>query len=82
MQIDFVAEQRIRLREPGMNTTALRERAERLLALADIRINGPDPTDPVIQDERTYARAFAHGSLGFGEAYMDGWWDVRIWPAC
>ncbi|MBW8074275.1 MULTISPECIES: cyclopropane fatty acyl phospholipid synthase [Metallibacterium] len=60
-----------------MNPTALRERAERLLALADIRINGPDPTDPVIQDERTYARAFAHGSLGFGEAYMDGWWDVQ-----
>ena len=43
-----------------MNPTALRKRAERLLALADIRINGPDPTDPVIQDERTYARAFAH----------------------
>ncbi len=60
-----------------MNPTALRERAERLLALADIRINGPAPTDPVIQDERTYARAFAHGSLGFGEAYMDGWWDVQ-----
>ncbi|EQD31336.1 Cyclopropane-fatty-acyl-phospholipid synthase, partial [mine drainage metagenome] len=27
-------------------------------------------------DDRLYARTFAHGSLGFGEAYMDGWWDV------
>ncbi len=55
----------------------LRERAAQLLALADVRVGGDRPFDPQIHDDRTYARAFAHGSLGFGEAYMEGWWDVQ-----
>jgi cyclopropane-fatty-acyl-phospholipid synthase len=48
---------------------------EDLLAKADIRINGSRSWDLKINDERTYALALAQGSLGFGEAYMDGWWD-------
>jgi cyclopropane-fatty-acyl-phospholipid synthase len=28
-----------------------------------------------IHDERTFDRVFREGSLGLGEAYMDGWWD-------
>lgn len=28
-----------------------------------------------IHDQRTYARIITFASLGFGEAYMDGWWD-------
>ena len=28
-----------------------------------------------VHDERFYARVFAEGTVGFGEAYMDGWWD-------
>jgi hypothetical protein len=48
----------------------LRERAERLLEQADVRVNGDRPWDFRVHDERTFARAFAHGSLGLGEAYM------------
>ena len=29
-----------------------------------------------IHDQRTYASIITFASLGFGEAYMDGWWDV------
>jgi cyclopropane-fatty-acyl-phospholipid synthase len=46
-----------------------------LLEQADIRLNGPDPWDPQIRDERFWTRLFAEGSVGLGEAYMDGWWD-------
>jgi cyclopropane-fatty-acyl-phospholipid synthase len=28
-----------------------------------------------INDERVLQRVLAHGTLGLGEAYMDGWWD-------
>lgn len=47
-----------------------------LLRAADIEIDGGDPWDIRVHDERFYARVLAHGSLGAGESYMDGWWDV------
>ncbi|HEX5489483.1 MAG TPA: cyclopropane fatty acyl phospholipid synthase [Rhodanobacteraceae bacterium] len=55
---------------------ALREKAQNLLVHADVRIDGDRPWDLRVSDERVFARAFAHGSLGLGEAYMDGWWDT------
>ncbi|WP_347261327.1 cyclopropane fatty acyl phospholipid synthase [Rudaea sp.] len=53
-----------------------RSRIEALLALADVRVDGPAASDLQVHDERLYARIIAHGSLGLGEAYMDGWWDA------
>lgn len=50
---------------------------EQLLASADIQLNGSRPWDIIIHDERAFARTLAAGSLGFGEAYMDGWWDCE-----
>ncbi len=47
-----------------------------LLASADIRINGDRPWDIHVHNDRFYDRVLAHGSLGAGEAYMDGWWDA------
>lgn len=49
--------------------------AERLLADAGIAIGGTNPWDMQVHDERLFARVFAEGTLGLGEAYMDGWWD-------
>lgn len=46
-------------------------------ALADIQINGERPWDMQVHDPRLYARVFAGGSLGLGEAYVDGWWDCK-----
>lgn len=50
-------------------------RAEELLAEAGVQVNGSRPWDIHVHDDRLYARVMAHGSLGFGESYMDGWWD-------
>ena len=33
------------------------------------------PWDIRIHDERMFQRLLARGTLGLGEAYMDGWWD-------
>lgn len=54
----------------------LRRRIQALLADADIRIGGEREWDLQVHDERFHARALAQGSLGLGEAYMDGWWDA------
>ncbi len=58
-----------------MSQDSLKTRAEELLAHAGIHIDGDAPTDIRVHDDRLYSRVFAHGSLGLGEAYMDGWWD-------
>jgi cyclopropane-fatty-acyl-phospholipid synthase len=48
-----------------------------MVAGADIRVDGDRPWDVHVHDERLYAKVLATGTLGFGEAYMDGWWDCE-----
>jgi len=48
-----------------------------LLGSADIRINGARPWDIQVHDRRFFNRVLASGTLGFGESYMDGWWDCE-----
>ena len=43
--------------------------------LADVRINGDRPWDMRVHDERLFRRILTKGTLGLGEAYMDGWWN-------
>jgi cyclopropane-fatty-acyl-phospholipid synthase len=47
----------------------------RLAGSAGIRFNGDQPWDIQVHDAGLYRRILRRGSLGFGEAYMDGWWD-------
>ena len=48
-----------------------------LLARADVRLDGSRPWDIRVHDERLFHRVLGHGTLGAGEAYMDGWWDCE-----
>ncbi len=48
-----------------------------LAAGAGVTINGDAPWDIQVLDARAYRRILAQGSLGFGEAYMDGLWECR-----
>ncbi|MDE1919512.1 MAG: cyclopropane fatty acyl phospholipid synthase [Patescibacteria group bacterium] len=54
---------------------------ESLLKGTGITINGNSPSDPHIHNENLYARILRDGSLGLGEAYMDGWWDAEALDA-
>ena len=56
---------------------ALRAVAERLLARAGVRLDGGAPWDIQVNDPRFFARALSQGSLGFGESYMEGFWDCE-----
>jgi cyclopropane-fatty-acyl-phospholipid synthase len=46
------------------------------LRAAGIRIGGDRPWDLRVSDPRFYGAVLATGSLGFGESYMRGWWQV------
>src|SRR5262245_42110524 len=59
-----------------MSRTHLRSRVAALLAAANIGIDGQNPTDLRVRDERFFSRVIAHGSLGLGESYMEGWWET------
>jgi cyclopropane-fatty-acyl-phospholipid synthase len=49
--------------------------AEEILELAGIKINGNNPWDIRIHNDKFYKRAITEGELGIGESYMDEWWD-------
>jgi len=48
---------------------------ESLLEGTGVAINGGNPCDIQVRDERFYKRVLTYGSLGLGESYMDSWWD-------
>ena len=50
---------------------------ESILNACDVRLDGPEPWDPHILDDRFFRRVLRDGSLGLGETYMDGWWDCE-----
>lgn len=59
-----------------------KEIVHQIAFLAGIQINGPDPTDIQVKDDRFYDRVLKNQSLGFGESYMAGWWDVDELDEC
>jgi cyclopropane-fatty-acyl-phospholipid synthase len=48
-----------------------------LFAEAEVTVNGDRPWDIQVHDPRFYDRVLRETELGFGEAYMDGWWDCE-----
>ena len=54
---------------------ALRPAFSRILAEGDVRLDGDRPWDVRVHDERLFLRVALDGSLGLGDAYVDGWWD-------
>ncbi len=44
---------------------------------ADVEIGGSRPQDITVHDERLFNRVIRFGTMGLGEAYMDGWWDAN-----
>lgn len=48
-----------------------------LLKPTGIKINGNNSWDIRVLNKKLYNRVKAEGSLGLGEAYMDGWWECE-----
>ena len=58
-------------------TDAARNRVAELLGRADILVNGSRPWDLQVNRESFFSRVVAEGSLGFGDSYVEGWWDCE-----
>lgn len=56
---------------------SFQKRIEQLLEPADITVNGNRPWDISVNHKDLFRRLLAHGSLGLGESYMEGWWDCE-----
>lgn len=52
-------------------------RIRALFTKADIRVDGDRPWDVQVHNPQLYSRVLVQGSVGLGEAYMDGWWDCE-----
>ena len=59
----------------NLKTDWARQKLIDLLEKAGVRINGSQPWDVHIRDERFYGSVLTKGSMGLGESYVDGWWD-------
>lgn len=57
----------------------VRQRAavESLLSGTEVALDGAHPWDIQVKDDGFFERVLAQGSLGVGEAYMDGQWDCE-----
>jgi cyclopropane-fatty-acyl-phospholipid synthase len=58
-----------------MSVSEDRKQIEAILSAADIALDGSRPWDVRVKNSQLYQRVLARGSLGFGEAYMEGWWE-------
>lgn len=58
-----------------MTKKFMKNLVEDKLALAGIQLNGKNPWDIQVHDERFYHHILTQGSLGMGESYMHGWID-------
>ena len=61
----------------GRRGAPAREWFERLLARADIRVNGDRPWDMQLIGPNVPERVLGQGTVGLGETYMDGHWTVE-----
>lgn len=50
---------------------------QKLLQTADVELGGSRPWDLRVSNPDFYRRVLAGGSVGLGESYMDGWWEVE-----
>ena len=49
---------------------------QKILTQAGVTLGGANPWDIQVYDDRFWKRVGLFGTLGFGEAYIDGWWDT------
>ena len=63
------------IRRTLLNDGASEAYAKELLSRAGITVNGDAPWDIQVNNPHFYTRVLRDGSLGFGETYVEGWWD-------
>ena len=59
------------------DSATYRHYLQHLAERADVGLDGVRPWDMTVHNDRLWRRIISEGSLGAGEAYMDGWWDCK-----
>ncbi len=59
----------------SLDSKRAREACIEVLGRTGIEVGGNRPWDMQVHDDRLWARILRDGTLGVGEAYMEGWWD-------
>ena len=60
-----------------MSSVDFRQEIRKLLKSVDVEIGGNRPWDIQILSDKAYSRVLRDGTLGFGEAYMNGEWECQ-----
>jgi len=60
-----------------MPQKAMTTHVENYFQKAGITLNGQNPWDIQVLDDKFYKKVITHGSLGLGESYMDGLWEAE-----
>jgi cyclopropane-fatty-acyl-phospholipid synthase len=66
-----------RKEEQVRSVSWLRKQFQCVLDKANITLDGPNRWDPQVRNERLLRRILLHGTLGAGEAYVDGDWECE-----
>lgn len=66
----------------AMLQTLCKRKVTHLFSQAGVTVNGEQPWDIQVQNERFYPRVLTAGSLGLGESYMEGWWECERLDDC
>src|SRR5215510_12988840 len=53
-----------------------------LFGHAGIEFGGTNPWDIQVRDPRFYERVLRDASIGFGESYMEDWWETPALDQC
>ena len=73
---DFLLDNFLKNRDNNFTmSNKIEKQVQKLLSGTGVKLNGDNPWDPQIKNDRFYKRVLTKGSLGFGESYMDGWWE-------
>ncbi|BFM48714.1 cyclopropane fatty acyl phospholipid synthase [Marinomonas sp. THO17] len=67
---------------PPLSVSPIEKWFSQLLNQADIKVNGPNAWDPQVHNPDLWNRILKEGSIGLGEAYMEGWWDCKNLEEC
>ena len=54
-----------------------RDQVDALLKGTGVVLDGPNPWDPQIKNPKVFNQILTQGTLGAGESYVDGWWEVE-----
>ena len=69
-------------RRVSLNGSRAETAVRGLFSQADVEIGGARPWDIQVHNPAFFPRLLRDGSLGFGESYMDGWWDAAALDQC